>query len=407
MKKKSQSELLLPNGCTCSYPSVHPSNWLQARASTGTDWYIQYYFRDPHATNPKHRSPGKLCIVKGVNHIKQLMERRKAMQILLDNELHLLQHEGYNPITKQLTKPKAHVDVHPNTLFIDALDHVLSLLKIEASTRADMNSMLRVCKEAATNTYTLTKPIAQIRRKDVVMLLEEIERIKGDFSPHRYNKYRSYLMTLFNKLVEMEAMDVNPAREIKKQKTIKKIRDIISLDDIKRINEALIHKHYSFWRFLQVFFHSGARIVELLSIKIGDIDFKESRFKVLVKKGRNYTEMYRPIRSSVLHLWEELAANHPKDYYLFSKGLAPGPHKIRYEQITRRWKVHIKEKLGIQADCYSLKHRNLEETAKLYGIHIAAAGAGHTTPVITMKHYAPGEMERMKEQYKHSDVQIV
>ncbi|HAN37634.1 MAG TPA: hypothetical protein DCQ29_01915 [Chitinophagaceae bacterium] len=328
------------------------------------------------------------------------------MQLLLDNELHLLQEEGYNPITKQMSKPRGTVEVHPNTLFLNALECALKLIKIAASTRADMKSMLRVAAEAAANTFSITKPISQIRRRDVVMLLEQIEHIKGDFSAHRYNKYRSYLMSLFNKLLELEAIDINPAREILKQKTTKKIRNIITIEDIKRINETIVHSNYNFWRFLQIFFHSGARIVELLALKVGDVDFKESRFKVLVKKGRNYTEMYRPIRASVLPLWQELINDSPSGYYIFSKGLQPGEHKIRYEQITRRWKVHIKDKLGIEADCYSLKHRNLEETAKLYGISVAAAGAGHATPVITMKYYAPGEMERMKELYKNSDVLI-
>lgn len=56
--------------------------------------------------------------------------------------------------------------------------------------------------------------------------------------------------------------------------------------------------------------------------------------------------------------------------------------------------------LGIKGDFYSLKHSNLDETAAALDINAAAAMAGHTTPVITLKHYAHGEKERQHERLK-------
>ena len=34
---------------------------------------------------------------------------------------------------------------------------------------------------------------------------------------------------------------------------------------------------------------------------------------------------------------------------------------VRREQFARRWRVHVKEKLGINVDLYSLKHLNTTE----------------------------------------------
>jgi hypothetical protein len=56
--------------------------------------------------------------------------------------------------------------------------------------------------------------------------------------------------------------------------------------------------------------------------------------------------------------------------------------------------------LKIDADFYSLKHLNLDETASILNIESAAQMAGHTSTVITMKHYAVNEESRKMEKLK-------
>lgn len=72
--------MLLPNGCSCSDPTVYPPNWENTGASLKHDWYIQYYFYDP-VFKEKYKN-GKLFIVKGgVNRLKTLTERREAVKL--------------------------------------------------------------------------------------------------------------------------------------------------------------------------------------------------------------------------------------------------------------------------------------------------------------------------------------
>jgi hypothetical protein len=71
--------MLLPNGCSCSDPTVYPANWENTGASIKQDWYIQYYFYDP-VFKEKYKN-GKLFIVKGgINRLKTLSERREALK---------------------------------------------------------------------------------------------------------------------------------------------------------------------------------------------------------------------------------------------------------------------------------------------------------------------------------------
>ncbi|NAW49936.1 hypothetical protein GNY06_00500, partial [Elizabethkingia argentiflava] len=126
-----RSKILLPNGCSCSTPSVFPKEWKTAgKKSVKLIWKIQYYFHDPLF---KDKYPyGRLTIVKGMNEYKDLEDRRNATKVLLENELRLLK-EGYNPILKKniYEVPNKAGELSPDTFFIDALE--LAYEKIEAS----------------------------------------------------------------------------------------------------------------------------------------------------------------------------------------------------------------------------------------------------------------------------------
>ena len=392
--------LLLPNGCTCSELSIFPKNWDKKGADLKKVWYIQYYFHDPEF---KDKFPyGCLRMVKGgLNRLNTLEDRRKGIQMLRDELLNMLINEGYNPITKQSIAPViADYEIDPNTLFIPALKKAAEKLKLVASTKSDMNSVIKGISTAANQLRYSTLPICQVRRKHIRSILEHIGTTNKKFSANRFNKYRSYLMMLFKELVELEATDTNPIREISKQKVVHKMRELLTPDQRIQVDKHLKENNYSFWRFLQIFFHSGARETELLRIQAKDVDLARQRYKLIVKKGRDSRETERTIKDIALPLWEELMKDCTSESFIFSEGLNPGLKQIRADQIPRRWRTWVKKPLGITADFYSLKHLNLDETAAMLDIQAAANMAGHTSTVITMAHYATGEKERIHQRLK-------
>jgi integrase len=204
---------------------------------------------------------------------------------------------------------------------------------------------------------------------------------------------------LFKELVELETIDSNPVRDISKKKTVHKMRQELTPKERAIVRKHLSVNYPSFWNFVNIFFHSGSRETELLRLKVSDIDLAGHRFKVLVKKGKQGREQWRPIKDIILPDWQKLVTGAPLSDYLFSVGLKPGPVKIRPDQLNRRWNKHVKIKLGITADLYSLKHSNLDEMAEALqaekeAVKEASEFAGHTTPVITIKHYLKGGSER-------------
>ena len=143
-------------------------------------------------------------------------------------------------------------------------------------------------------------------------------------------------------------------------------------------------------------------------MKKEDVRLNEQRFKVTMKKGKKLEEVWVTIKTIALPFWEEVYGMADLGQYLFAEGLEPGTRDspIRGEQISRRWRRHIKQKLGITADFASLKHSNLDEIAAIFakggtrdGIAEAQRAAGHSTPVITMT-YLPGQRERNHQELK-------
>jgi len=90
-------------------------------------------------------------------------------------------------------------------------------------------------------------------------------------------------MIVFNKMVDMEWIEHNPVLTIKKMKTTRTIRKTLSPTERLKIDKHLRENYYSFWLFLQIFFHAGCRETEMVRIKGKDVDLERQQVKVLIK----------------------------------------------------------------------------------------------------------------------------
>lgn len=123
------------------------------------------------------------------------------------------------------------------------------------------------------------------------------------------------------------------------------------------------------------------------------------KVRYLVLKGKNYEWVERTIKDIALPFWQAAMVGCSTSDYVFSKGLRPGTGTIRAEQISRRWRKHIKGKLGIDCDFYSLKHLNTDQTAALLDLKTAAVHNSHKSTKTTLT-YAVNERERVHQKLK-------
>lgn len=394
MKKRKKTEhIKLPAGCSMSKPVIHPKNWKQVTASLNEDWYIFYRFYDP-----VNKPGGKQRQMKGMNAYRTIAERRQATQHVLSDEMALLK-SGYNPVTDSYAEKGLPGALNEWTPLNRALHLAYAGLSCAEVTKGNIRSMLNWIPIATEQLGIAQLPASEVKKKHIRLVLDQCAKIKSrldtktgeeitvTWSNDKFNKYRAYLMILFSEMVELEAIDQNPCRDLKVKKKVKRKRQVLSELERSRVDAVLRWFAYDFWRFLHIFFHSGARESEILALQGKHVTLEKNHFIRLVKKGKAYEEKDGTIKDIVLPLWIEAMEGCGPEDYIFSKGLRPGPFPIRYEQINRRWRLWVKGLLGITADFYSLKHLNTTQTARIAGDEAAAAHNAHKGTAMVVKIY--------------------
>lgn len=391
----------LPHNCSCSEPSIFPSNWNEAGASLKVKWKVQFYFYDPGNPDPKKRK--KFCPLKGgVNKFKTLQERRTAISILLDETLIALKQEGWNPITGEFTKATPPGELGPDTPFFDALRGALKNLSHVKTTIKNIQGSLNRMERAAVALRINNYSVSMIGRKNIRAILDECGRqvdeknVPLPWTACTFNHYRSYLIMLFNELIEIEVVENDPVSKIKKKKETKKFRKTLTAEQRTMIDNHLQEVDPYFRRLVNIFFHSGCRTLELLNIKKTDVFLEEGYFIVTVKKNSEVTQEARPIKDIAFPFWEE-AYNQSQSQgkeFIFGPNFMPGDKACSRDHATRKWEKYVKNDLGIDIDMYALKHLNLDEVAAQLDIKHAQNLAGHKSGETTKLYYAFGEKAR-------------
>lgn len=278
-----------------------------------------------------------------------------------------------------------------------SLDHAFDKLTVEPHTRECVASALKYIQLSIRALGYNQVEAHKITRKHVRIIMDHCEQ-QRKLSPRNWNAYRTYFSMLFEELVEYEIVDENPVLQLRKKQEDDVVRELLTNEQRKLLVEHLRETDPVFLRFLQIFFHSGTRRSELLSVKIQNIYLDKGTYQVYIKKGRKKRWVTKVIKDIAIPYWREQIGDHLSGY-LFSVGLLPGPNAIRPEQVTRRWKRHVKDKLGITADLYSLKHLNTDEVSAQLSLSEAARLNSHSVQ-IARKHYAVNESMRELERVK-------
>lgn len=396
--------ILLPNGCKCSDLKVFPKNWKSRSADMSCDWFIYYRFYDP-------LYPVKQKKIKRMNKYVLREQRQAVTQALIDNELDLL-HKGYNPNLSEMPEVEPDYEVHPDTPFPEAFQYVYNTIDCAKSTKDNIGTVIKYIKDAAIKLRLAHTPIKELSRRHLRRLLNYIQEKRG-FGPKTFNHYRSYVKILIDMLCEMEAIEHDPTHKLKKKKEVK--QKIVVLSDVERnvVNDHLYKVDYNYWRFMQIFFHSGGRITELFNTQVRDVDIRRQRYKVLIKKGAEYRVEWKTIKDIALPFWREQLIDATPDDYVFSLDFKPGPRKVWAQMPTRRWKKLIKDNkklkdeqgnsVRITANFYHLKHLNTTEVAGNLSQAEAARLNSHTSTAMVVSIYDVNHEERMHERLKKVD----
>lgn len=391
----------LLDGCSYSELWVNPKNWktVTSKKALSKNWYVECKFYDPKF---KKKYPKGFPFRTRLNGYKDLDERKGGVQTLLDSIPVLLEEKGWNPITRSfMLKPIASDLVVSNTKVIPALRNIHEKIVVSKTTYKDLRQVINNVEKSIIDLNLSELMISELKRGQIKLILDHLA-----LSNSQYNKFLAYLSILIRELVEMEVMEHNPIGDIRKKKTVRKIRETLEIPELIEILNYLKTNYYTFYRYTTIFFHSGARSSELFRIQAKDVNLIKQEYKVTIQKGSYYKEVVKVILPSALPLWIDLLKDVSSlDDYIFSVGLKPGVTQIQEYQITKRWKRLVKDKLNVTADFYSLKHLFLDELDKVSNetVGLAKSMANHTTNV-TETVYLVGREKRKNEILKKTRI---
>lgn len=406
--KNERTKLL--NGCSRTAVFISPKKYktFTAKSNFLKQWFIQCRFFDP--LFEEQYPEGFPYRVKFSGD--KLPDLKLKAEIFLEEMEMKLDQQNFNPITKVYMTDRVG-DLHPNLDLITALEEAHK--KLTPFWSIDHGKEVKRCINHVRK-HLLTMRfydvlIHEVKTWHVKTILDAMEL--PDVS---YNRFRSYLQSLFKELTQYGCCDYNPVDNISIKTETKHIREVITEEKLKYVYKHLQTKCYSFFRYGKIFFYSGGRSTEFMQLQRKHVDLENQEYQVLIKKGKRKTWVKKIIIPAAVPYWKEiLALCEDNEDYLFSKGLIPGEVPISAKQISRRWKRHVKDSeeikdgegniIKVTEDFYSLKHLFLDildemQTAPIIPIPGKAQRMGaHTTPKTTGI-YTTGREERKNKDLK-------
>ena len=328
------------------------------------DWYVQCIFFDPRYGK---KYPKGFPYRKKANKPQTIEERKALISFLLKNIPQQF-NNGYNPITKKYMNLRDE-GLYPDLLFIEAFKRAL---EIKSGTKSHLYNIKRAIERLEEASEALGMQyikIKDLRRVDLKIMLDYLQ-----LPDKYYNKFVIYFSSLYRVLIEYECCESNITRDIYPKKTFKEPRLVLEKNELDKIREHLEETHPEFYRYMMIFLYSGARNTELFRLQRKDVDLDKQEFVILLEKGGQYKRCTKVILTPALEYWKEVCEEcQSPDDYLFALNFVPSKKIGHTEIVTRFWKRNVKDKLGIEADFYALKHYMLDnldsDTAMLLASH--------------------------------------
>lgn len=125
--------------------------------------------------------------------------------------------------------------------------------------------------------------------------------VNNGISNRTINRKVSSLNAYYKFLQKAQQIEINPLRKHKALKVGKKVQLPFSEDELKQVLEDSIEvKDFESARdklIIELFYATGIRRIELVNMKLSDVDFNKKQIKVLGKRNK---ERYMPLLSSLV-----------------------------------------------------------------------------------------------------------
>jgi integrase/recombinase XerC len=234
-----------------------------------------------------------------------------------------------------------------------------------------------------------------------------VELVNGGVSNRTINRKVSSLNSYYKFLQKVKEIETNPLKNHKALKVGKKVQLPFSEEELKMVLEGAIEvidfESARDQLIIELFYATGIRRIELVNLKISDIDFSKKQIKVLGKRNKErYIPLINSLESSInvyLEFRKTLAVINDKEMLLLTKKGLKVYEMLVYRIINKYFsKASSKAKCSPHVLRHSFATHLLNEGADLNAVKELL---GHTSLAATQV-YTHNSIAELKKVYAKS-----
>lgn len=326
-----------------STPKLHHYNGDVSKA-----WYVSFYIQQPSGEWKEYQRRG------GINYEKNKNERLKEGRALckaIENKLK----DGWTP--------EGYKD-SPLTL-IEAIEEIqkLKASSFKPKSLRNYKDITGIFKKWLKEKGYTAIHAAQFDTSAARKYLDYLVKEKA-YSGSTHNNNLDMMRACFNSMKERKWVEVNPFTGIKRLPTDTGKNIAYSEQEARELIKYFKENDKRMYYAVNFVFHGFIRKTELCTIKVGDIDLENMTIKLNSKDTKNRIQDSVTITPGLMSVIKELFDTYKIDmskrsWYLFGKGLLPGPDKCTRPDDLSDLFLKLKRKAGVGTDkqsFYSFKH---------------------------------------------------
>jgi integrase len=205
-----------------------------------------------------------------------------------------------------------------------------------------------------------------LKPKHMLQFFDSLQ-LSGKYANKSINNHKANIGVLFNLAIERELITKSPLKEYRKLPEESGKNFPFSPRQKDKLKEKILEEDPDLWLFVKCIYHLFVRPIELLRIKIGDVNL--STKQIIIHSGSSKNKKQLPVAIPKTFLKEIKALKlekMPEDWYLFGLGLKPGPKKYNRNSVTERHTAILKA-CGMDDPKYSMygwKHTGNQDSLK-------------------------------------------
>lgn len=179
-----------------------------------------------------------------------------------------------------------------------------------------------------------------------------------------------------------------------------KNRDVIPDDILKELHDWLTVHNKHFLLACYVLHYCLVRPREMSFLKVGDFSIKKQTLYLHGDTTKNHNDAIITVPQQVLKLMVELKVfDSPSQYFLFSKGFAPGAERSSEKQFRDYWHHHIRKNLKLtdRYKFYSLKDTGITNMLRANTDILTVRDQARHSSILITDIYTPKDIKAANE----------